>query len=259
MYRVKAGAGARIGAYLLDCLFIYSFSFLISFLFSWTIIIPIIVAFLGNFLYFGITEGCNGSASLGKRICGLIVVDEQGMPITTGKAFGRAAARYINDMTFGIGYIIGLASDDGRTIHDRIAGTFVADKKAAGYAAPYQAPTPGYNAGNQQYQGYNTGAKIIGVVGQYAGQSRPLTPHGLIMGRDSTTCQLVLSSQSVSRNHCKIEFNPNTRMFILHDLGSSYGTYLGNGTRVPQGQPVALRPGDEFYLASRSNTFRVSL
>lgn len=250
MYRVKAGAGARIGAFLLDGLFIFSFIFIIYILFFWTLIIPIIVAFLGNFLYFGITEGCNGSASLGKRICGLIVVDEQGMPITTGKAFGRAAARYINDMTFGIGYIIGLASDDGRTIHDRIAGTFVADKKA---------PTPGYNAGNQQYQGYNTGAKIIGVVGQYAGQSRSLTPHGLIMGRDSTTCQLVLSSQSVSRNHCKIEFNPNTRMFILHDLGSSYGTYLGNGTRVPQGQPVALRPGDEFYLASRSNTFRVSL
>ena len=48
-------------------------------------------------------------------------------------------------------------------------------------------------------------------------------------------------------------------MFVLYDLGSSFGTYLGSGIQVPQGQPAALRAGDEFYLATRANVFRVSL
>ena len=86
-------------------------------------------------------------------------------------------------------------------------------------------------------------------------------PQGIMMGRDSAACDFVFPdhAQGISRNHCKIQFNPQTQMFVLYDLGSSYGTFLGNGVRVPQGQPMAMRPGDEFYLASRANLFRVSL
>lgn len=52
---------------------------------------------------------------------------------------------------------------------------------------------------------------------------------------------------------------PEPLKVVLYDLGSSYGTFLGNGLRVPQGQPAALRTGDEFYLASRGNVFRVEV
>lgn len=48
-------------------------------------------------------------------------------------------------------------------------------------------------------------------------------------------------------------------MFVLHDLGSGYGAFLGNGLRVPQGQPAAPRAGDEFYPASRGGVFRVAV
>ena len=55
------------------------------------------------------------------------------------------------------------------------------------------------------------------------------------------------------------EGNPQTGMFVLYDLGSSYGTFLGTGTRVLQGQPIALRPREQFYLADRGCMFMVNL
>ena len=103
--------------------------------------------------------------------------------------------------------------------------------------------------------------QILGIAGQFAGRAFPVRPQGILMGRDAASCDFVFPeyAQGISRNHCKLQYNPQTKMFILYDLGSSYGTFLGNGTRVPQGQPMALRPGDEFYLAGRANLFRVSL
>ena len=46
-------------------------------------------------------------------------------------------------------------------------------------------------------------------------------------------------------------------MFIINDLGSTYGTYLMNGMRIPSGQPAALRPGERFYAGSQANVFEV--
>lgn len=103
--------------------------------------------------------------------------------------------------------------------------------------------------------------QIIGISGQFAGQAFPVSTHGVMLGRDPASCDFVFPSNAkgISRNHCKLQFNPQTQMFVLYDLGSSFGTYLGSGIQVPQGQPAALRAGDEFYLATRANVFRVSL
>ena len=94
-----------------------------------------------------------------------------------------------------------------------------------------------------------------------SGQAFPVSTHGVMLGRDPSSCDFVFPSNAkgISRNHCKLQFNPQTQMFVLYDLGSSFGTYLGSGIQVPQGQPAALRAGDEFYLATRANVFRVSL
>jgi pSer/pThr/pTyr-binding forkhead associated (FHA) protein len=82
-----------------------------------------------------------------------------------------------------------------------------------------------------------------------------------MMGRDQSACEFVFDSSAngISRTHCKVQFNPQTGMFVLYDLGSSYGTFLANGTRVPQGQPMALGPGEQFYLADRGCMFMVNL
>jgi pSer/pThr/pTyr-binding forkhead associated (FHA) protein len=160
--------------------------------------------------------------------------------------------------------LIGLFDEEGKTLHDRIAGTRVITKASLGqpnYASygnqgvqqrPAQ-PTPQQAAGVQP--------KLIGVAGRYAGQAYLIGPQGLMMGRDQSACEFVFdnSTNGISRTHCKVQFNPQTGMFVLYDLGSSYGTFLANGTRVPQGQPMALRPGDQFYLADRGCMFMVNL
>ena len=103
--------------------------------------------------------------------------------------------------------------------------------------------------------------RIIGISGQYAGRAIPIASQGSMLGTDAASCDFAFphGTPGISRNHCKIQFNPQTQMFILYDLGSSYGTFLGNGSRVTQGQPVALRSGDDFYMASRAMLFRVSI
>ena len=76
---------------------------------------------------------------------------------------------------------------------------------------------------------------------------------------DPTVCQVVLPAgrSGVSRNHCKITFDSSSRMFIIHDLGSTNGTFLENGQRVPQGVPYAVHPGTKIYLANPSIFFEL--
>lgn len=239
----KAPMGARIGACLLDGLFLWVI-LVFSMLISWGLYL--LLALCGSVLYFGICEGSSMSASLGKRICGLMVVDEQGQPLTTGRAFARALCRVLSSAILGIGFLIGLFDPEGKTLHDKLAGTFVTVRQ----------PVMG---GGQVV--YGRQPQLIGVSGQFAGQAFPVTPQGVLLGRDQASCDFAFpaGTQGISRNHCKVQFNPQTQMFVLYDLGSTYGTFLGNGVQVPQGQPMALRNGDEFYLASRANLFRVSL
>ena len=188
------------------------------------------------------------------------MVDERGEPLSYGQAFVRALCRLLSGLILGIGFLIGLFSADGRALHDRIAGTLVAMREPGG---------SGYGSQNYPAGGHASGyggrdpAQIVGVTGYFAGRAFPIPPRGLMIGRDQAVCDLYfpndLRGNGVSRTHCKLQFNPQTRMLVLNDLGSTYGTFLGNGVRVEQGQAVALRSGDEFYLAGRDNTFRVEL
>lgn len=253
MYQQKGSMGARIGALFLDGLFL---SIILSVILFLSFNLFYVISPFATFLYYGICEGSSLHATLGKRICGLIVVDEQGIPIGPGKAFLRSLCRLLSGLILCIGYIIGLADPEGKALHDKLAGTFVANRVQAMPPMPQPIPQPERRPPVMQIN-----PQLIGVAGLFAGKSFPIRPQGIMMGRDSAACDFVFPdhAQGISRNHCKIQFNPQTQMFVLYDLGSSYGTFLGNGVRVPQGQPMALRPGDEFYLASRANLFRVSL
>lgn len=258
MYQQKGSMGARIGALFLDGIFLWIILFLII------LISPdlgILIAPFGTFLYYGIFEGSSMHATPGKRICNLIVVDDTGTPITFGKAFLRSLCRLISGMILCIGYLIGLFDPQGKALHDKMAGTFVAARVPAAPAPqPMPAPTP-IRQPERSQPVMQENPQILGVSGQFAGRAFPIRPQGILMGRDAASCDFIFpdNAQGISRNHCKLQYNPQTKMFILYDLGSRYGTFLGNGTRVPQGQPMALRPGDEFYLAGRMNLFRVSV
>lgn len=266
MYQQKGSMGARIGAFLLDNIIINIIAGLIAWV-SWELYL-LTLPFL-SFLYFGICEGSSMSASPGKRICGLIVVDESGMPLSYGTAFLRSLGRLISGVCLGIGFLLGLFDREGKTLHDRMARTFVASRREVYQQPapppppppqPQPQPQPQLQSASMKGNG-NMNPQIIGISGQFAGRAFPIAPQGSMLGTDPASCDFVFprGCPGISRNHCKIQYNPQTRMFILFDLGSSYGTFLGSGVRVPQGQPMALQPGDNFYLASPSSLFRVSL
>ena len=249
----KASMGARIGALLLDGLFI---NIIASFLAFISFHLYAIFVVFGTFLYYGICEGSSMSATLGKKICGIIVLDENGNKLSSSQGFLRSLCRILSGIILGIGYLLALFDDENRALHDKLAKTFVAKELPVAQQpqVPNQAPV-------QRSIPMSVNPQIIGVAGQFAGKSFQISQQGILMGRDSASCEFAFpdNAQGISRNHCRIMFNPQTQMFVLYDLGSSYGTFLATGAKVPQGQPVALRPGDEFYLASRANTFRVSL
>lgn len=259
-----ATKGARMGACIIDgivlCI-IMGLCFYVSYG------LGAIVTFAGSTLYFGIMEGSKTHATLGKYLMGIVVSDENGQPVDYGKSFTRAICRLLSALILGTGFLIGLFDEEGKTLHDRIAGTRVITKESLGQAAFAAYGNQGLQQRNTPQQpaparaGSAAQPKLLGVAGRYAGQAYLIGPQGLMMGRDQSACDFVFDAgaSGISRTHCKVQYNPQTGMFILYDLGSTYGTYLGNGVRVPQGQPMALGSGDQFYLADRGCMFMVNV
>ncbi len=85
MYGQKAPWGRRIAALLLDGIFLNLIGYLALLVFG--VDVYALVLLFGMLLYYGILEGSGMHATLGKSICGLIVVDEAGEPITCSRSF----------------------------------------------------------------------------------------------------------------------------------------------------------------------------
>lgn len=107
----------------------------------------------------------------------------------------------------------------------------------------------------QKTQSANTQVTLTGISGIYAGKrmeiSKPCT-----FGRHQE-CDVPYSDNvpGISRAHCQVI--PTSDGIILIDKGSTHGTYLANGTKLVPNQQYTLHSGECFYLASKSQGFRV--
>lgn len=83
----------------------------------------------------------------------------------------------------------------------------------------------------------------------------------LFIGRDAASCKVVFAPDSVgvSGRHCAISFDSASGDFVLTDLRSTYGTFLGNGERLTANRPYRLHSGDSFYTGDPANLFIVDL
>lgn len=99
---------------------------------------------------------------------------------------------------------------------------------------------------------------ITGVRGYFLNNSVPVKDT-IRIGRDSRRCHLIYPEKEpgISSLHCEVVNMGGTANLI--DRGSTYGTYLADGTRLGPNQPYALRPGTEFYIGTKENVFRVDL
>ena len=96
--------------------------------------------------------------------------------------------------------------------------------------------------------------RLAGVEGAFAGRRFALEGT-LRLGRLPDQNDLVFPADTtgVSGRHCVVRLTPNGA--ALTDLGSSFGTFLGDGTRLEPNQPVELKAGDSFTLGSQKQRF----
>ena len=78
-----------------------------------------------DWLYFAKFESGPMQATLGKRILGLKVTDEEGRRIGFGRASGRFFGKIVSLLTLYIGFIMAAFTDRKQALHDMIAGTLV--------------------------------------------------------------------------------------------------------------------------------------
>jgi uncharacterized RDD family membrane protein YckC len=87
----------------------------------------LIAMFLG-ILYEAVFLSSAWQATPGKRLLGLKVVDQNGLPISFWRASGRTAGKILSSILF-IGYIMAFFTKDKRALHDLMAGTIVIEDK----------------------------------------------------------------------------------------------------------------------------------
>ncbi len=128
---------------------------------------------------------------------------------------------------------------------------YIRDTDVGGYRAPAPAPYAAVHA--------PAGAlRLVCVAGPLSGQSYILGRGALTIGTDpSNTVHLPQGTPGVSRRHCCIRWQNSAPQLV--DLGSSYGTFLSNGRRLPPQYPTELGVGSRFYLGTNSCLFQLTM
>ena len=126
----------------------------------------------------------------------------------------------------------------------------------AQYPAGGLPPQGGYGAASGMNMGNSAGSVSLKCLsGEFAGGVFPLYENdNIVIGRDNS-CNIKLDSNTpkVSRRHCMISCEGG-RVWIT-DIGSTFGTYLSDGTRIPPSQKTAISRGTEFSVGSNSVRF----
>ena len=104
--------------------------------------------------------------------------------------------------------------------------------------------------------GGESGLQLRGIGGHFNDIKFPLEGK-IIFGRDSAQCSAVYPKEvkGISRLHCSVEIK-NGKVLLM-DLGSTYGTFLSDGTKLEPNKPYYLNYGQSFYLVDPANTFRI--
>ncbi len=245
--------GKRFVAMLIDGIILGLIGFLVGFALGY---VGVILAPFISWGYYILLEGGSWHATVGKRVMGLYIAKESGEGISYATSILRLIGKMLSSLILGIGYLMGFFSEQKQCLHDMIAKTYVLNGKAEDVRV-----NDNLNRGyvNDYSNSNGVQPELVAVKGPLAGMIYQIGDNGIIIGRDSVSCQVVIPSDQdkVSRIHCYVTFNPMSGMFVLNDRNSTHGTYLVNGSRVPYAQPAALKSGDRFYLATPENVFEV--
>lgn len=201
--------------------------------------------FLSNFIGVPLLcawfEASDWQATPGKRLLSIAVADVGGGKITIGQSIGRNFAKVYLSGILLIGYILALFNKNKQSLHDMIANTLVVtgggetanwpvSAAAAAGTAPDQAPLPRPLAGDDDRGWVLAGFDYTGTHVQMRFNDRDLRAGGsIVIGRDTSLCQMVIGDDTVSRRHARLLYSGG--QLCIEDLNSANGTLV-------DGQPV---------------------
>jgi uncharacterized RDD family membrane protein YckC len=123
-----AGFWIRLLAYVIDVIIVNVLDFLpVAALQSTTgsQAVGILVAIVVWTIYSVAFTAGGWQATLGKRICGIHVISEDGGRVGVGLALGRYFAYFVSSIVLGLGFLMIGWTDQKRGLHDMICGTRV--------------------------------------------------------------------------------------------------------------------------------------
>lgn len=122
-------------------------------------------------------------------------------------------------------------------------------------ADAYPETMPAVDVIGKTMPAYSLTMRLVGVDGFFAGR-RFAIDRPLKLGRGPQN-DLVFGSDTagVSGAHCVL--TPVAEGVEIKDLGSSYGTILGNGTKLGKDQTAILKEGDTFCLGGQKQLFKI--
>lgn len=98
---------------------------------------------------------------------------------------------------------------------------------------------------------------MICIRGNHIGQMISLpADKKIVLGRDVTQCQCVITDNQVSRKHCEIVYVANLDKYRIIDY-SKNGTFLGDGSRLEYGKEYYLDSATELYLGNEDNLYKL--
>jgi hypothetical protein len=113
----------------------------------------------------------------------------------------------------------------------------------------YGAPAGGAYAAQGPPRSYGS---LQCTSGAAAGKRFEITKQGLLIGRDSAKCQIVLPEDAVSKEHAWVV--PVDEGVVLIDRGSTNGVFL-NSLDSPKVSKVTLHHGDKIYIGKGAASF----
>lgn len=116
-----------------------------------SLVLHLLFLFSFGWLYYAFMESSTCRATLGKMALGIVVVDRRFERVSFLRASGRYWGRIVSLLTLYIGFMMAGFTKKKQALHDKIAGTYVVDKRMLEIAEAYDAaqrnqPLPG-NAG----------------------------------------------------------------------------------------------------------------
>jgi hypothetical protein len=217
-------------------------------------------------------ESSTKQGTLGKMALGIKVTDLNGNRIDFSKASGRYFGKIISSIILCIGYIMVAFTQKKQGLHDIMAGclvvnsnleTAISDRYDYAMPEPIYKPLPTYDTPPLVDLGKSS-VSIYCYVGELKGNTIPVPAQGIVIGRDPAKCQIVLSSNELSRTHVSImPDRANPCSIVVRDMQSTNGTFqqvkdLSQKSRWERiNGSVVLGPGNRFRIGKSVAEFEV--